>query len=359
MADSKYTRRDFLKTTIASSSALVAPTIINYLGHSSPSSDKEFLEIREGNFYLGGDEYVIKGANYQPKNHPWETFKNYAPEEIEKELQIAEDLGINSLRVAINYQYSTNNVEWEKPFSHVEVDENYLKNFNDFLERAHDKNMKVMPILFGQMYWSLYEPRKRQFVEEYLENLIPNFSDDERIIAWDTGNEQELLFDDIGREKVLSLVKNMSLKVKSLDKNHPITIGWRNGKSLGRIGDVADFHSFHNYDFASNIGKVARNHTYDKPLVLQEFGLPTKGVDYGSENHQKNYYEKSFDEAKQSDLEGTMFWTLMDFPEKLKKEEKNPFLPEQQYEYYMGILRTDYYKKPAAHVVEQYYKWIL
>lgn len=66
----KISRRDFLKATLAGSSALVAPTIINYLGKSSPSSDKEFLEIRDGNFYMGGEEYIMKGANYLSRDNP-------------------------------------------------------------------------------------------------------------------------------------------------------------------------------------------------------------------------------------------------------------------------------------------------
>ena len=49
----KISRREFLKSSAGALAALTAPTIINYLGESSPSSDKEFLEVRDGKFYMG------------------------------------------------------------------------------------------------------------------------------------------------------------------------------------------------------------------------------------------------------------------------------------------------------------------
>ncbi|MBS3788221.1 hypothetical protein KGY79_08525, partial [Candidatus Bipolaricaulota bacterium] len=68
--------------------------------------------------------------------------------------------------------------------------------------------------------------------------------------------------------------------------------------------------------------------------------------------------------VNQNGLEGAMVWELTDHPERLSSLDvpwgqayDNPEFRESTLHH--GIFEVDYSKKPAAHVVEQYYKRIL
>ncbi|MBS3788792.1 cellulase family glycosylhydrolase [Candidatus Bipolaricaulota bacterium] len=389
----KISRRDFLKATVAGFSAFVSPTIINYLGKSSPSSDKEFLEIRNGNFYMGGEEYTIKGANYQTRDYPWRMFKAYDPQQIDKELGIAENFGINTVRVAFNYPYSTGQSKpYEKPVEDTEIDEQYFENFRDFLGIADSHGIKVISIALNTILWEFFDPKYHHLGNEYLENWLPEFADDERILVWDVKNEPEITQATFRREgkggkyDVEAFTKKMSDKIKKLDPNHPVTIGLSDTidtcpegantpqstfrkrviESLSDYIDHEDFYSFHYYThlkyFKTAVDKIKEQ--TDKPIVLQEFGLPTTGEKWKGEDDQEWYYNEMLERVNRADLNGVMFWELNDHPEKLGKLDipwgavyDNPV--QNDFADDFGILRTDYSKKPAAHVVQQYYKQIL
>lgn len=375
----RISRRDFLKATLAGSSALVAPTFINYLGKSSPSSNKEFLEVRDGSFYMGGDEYMIKGANYLSRDNPWRVLKRFDPDKVDKELGLAEELGINTIRTPINYIFS---IGRERVFDDsgqytgspkdAEIDKDYFKSFDNFLSVADGHEIKVMPILFDQAYWDLYNPELFNVSKEYLEQWLPEFADDERIIGWDVKNEPDIYdFFPAGTDLCLKdFLEEITDFIEDMDKNHPKTFGWGKAKN-SKYDQGADFTSFHHYGWPRELDgeiKEAKKNS-SKPLVLSEFGLTTleeseSRPNYGgNEQAQEGYYRKTLEES--DNLDGTYFWRLFDNPWEITKEGGFPSIYDKNaddfrdYELRFGVYRTDYSKKPAAHVVQQYYKWIL
>ncbi|MBS3786908.1 cellulase family glycosylhydrolase [Candidatus Bipolaricaulota bacterium] len=376
----KFTRRDFLKATIAGSSALVAPTIIDYLGQSTTSSDKEFLEIRDGNFYRGGEEYVMKGANYLSRDNPWRVIKRFDPEKVDKELKLAENLGINTIRTGINYVYSIgrdrifdDSGQYTGSPRVADIDEGYFENFDKFLDIADSHGIKVMPILFDHAYWELYEPDFWDVGKSYLEQWFPEFKDDERIIAWDVKNEPDVysFFPEGSDRKLLDFLEEMIDYVGEIDEIHPTTVGWKSSENL-KYGLRTDYCSFHHYDWPRKLeGEIEQARDYStKPLVLSEFGRATleeskTNPNYsGNEESEEQYYKNIFSEGE--NLSGFYFWRLFDNPQELTKQEGMGYVYDKDandnfkdYELHFGVFRTDYSKKPAAHVVEQYYKWIL
>ena len=367
----KISRRNFLKATLAGTSALVAPTIINYLGQSAPSSDKEFLEIRDGNFYKGGEEFQLKGFFYYPKDHGWRIFKDWEPEEVRKELSLGRKLGANTVRTTIDYILSTgrDRKQFEGPITRNDPEPEYFENFEQFLTIADDNDLKVLPQL-RNIYWSLYDDEKNEIITDYLDKWVPEFKDDERILAWSIFGEPELNYDSIGKQKVKKTMKLISEKFKKLDKKHPITLGWANPESVEGEPREINFTSFHYYGFPQNLpNRVGFMREYtNNPLVLEEFGSysylnpkPTKSEK--TESIMSKDYEMYFNQINKTDLRGSIFWTLLDFP--VYDPNKFPdwwglvYSEGETTENHMGVLRTDYSKKPAAHVVEQYYNWIL
>lgn len=120
-----------------------------------------------------------------------------------------------------------------------------------------------------------------------------------------------------------------------------------------------DFYSFHYYknpEFLKPVSDKIQRQT-DKPVVLQEFGLPTTGEEGKELEDQKRKYQKTLEVARREGFDGMMFWELNDHPEEALKG--NPYNPKNDFVDDFGILKDDYSKKPAAHVVEQYYKWNL
>ncbi|MBS3789092.1 cellulase family glycosylhydrolase, partial [Candidatus Bipolaricaulota bacterium] len=259
-------RRDFLKRALGTASVLSAPTIINYLGRSSTSSDKEFLEIRDGNFYLGGEEYMIKGANYLTRDHPWRMFHKYDPEQIDKELEIAAEVGINTIRVSLMHPYSIGKTKdnW-KPYHNLDIREEYFVRFNDFLGLAENHDIKILVNVMSYAPHAWFEPKNHHYAKKYLEKWLPDFADDERIIAWDAKNEPEIhqaYFDRQGegnKYDIPGFAKETADTIKELDQNHPVTIGLNDTHAeegeveehlIGAISDYInheDFYSFHFY----------------------------------------------------------------------------------------------------------------
>ncbi|MCF7889825.1 cellulase family glycosylhydrolase [Candidatus Bipolaricaulota bacterium] len=384
MSDHKFTRRDFLKATLAGSSALVAPTIINYLGKSSPSSDKEFLEIRDGSFYMGGEEYTIKGANYLTRDHPWRMFDEYDPEQIDKELEMASGLGINAVRVGINFCEATGLGPDAEPLSEISLQN--FDNFEDFLGIADSKGIKVMPTVIIHP-WNAELKKEGNFhiTKEYLEGWVPDFKDDERILAWDAFNESEIAKENFSKWDLPSnysypvWTRRIADTLKNLDPNHPVTIGLSDThpaeeipkntpeneakekviQALPKYIEHEDFYCFHYYTylewFKMTVDKIKEQ--TNKPIVLQEFGLPTTGSKWRGEDDQEWYYKKILKWSMEEDLSGLMFWELNDHPEEAFRD--NPYNPENDYVDDMGVFRDDYSKKPAADKVKEYYKWIL
>lgn len=378
-------RREFIKSALGTASALSAPTIINYLGKSSPSSDKEFLEIRDGNFYLGGEKYMIKGANYLTRDQPWRMFDKYNPEKIDKELEMASNLGINAVRVGINFCEATGLGVPVRPLSQISL-ENF-DNFEDFLGIADGYEIKVMPTAIIHP-WNAELMREGNFdiTKDYLKGWVPEFKDDERILAWDATNEPEIGQVNLEKDGIVSpeysfpeWSRNIADTLKELDPNHLVTIGLSDTHfssdvskdmprpearekvitALPEYINHEDFYSFHYYIytewFKMTVDKIKE--LTDKPIVLQEFGKPTTGEKWRTEEDQEWKFKKLLQWAMEENLSGVMFWEFNDHP--AEAFEDNPYNPENDYVDNMGVLRDDYSKKPTAHVVEQYYNWIL
>lgn len=117
--------------------------------------------------------------------------------------------------------------------------------------------------------------------------------------------------------------------------------------------DHEDFYSFHFYksvDILEVAIEKVKSQT-DKPVVLQEFGLPTTGEKWRRLGDQEYIYRETLKRTNRQNLEGVMFWELNDHPKSAIEDPKDEGILN------MGVLKNDHSKKPAAHVVEQYYKW--
>jgi hypothetical protein len=101
-----------------------------------PAED-EIVRVRDGEFYLGGEKWHALGMNYWPTYTcgqerwlAWLKPEQYNPEIVERDLSLAEKLGINTLSI----QYT---------------DADQASPLMDFLARAHNHKIKVHAYIPG------------------------------------------------------------------------------------------------------------------------------------------------------------------------------------------------------------------
>jgi hypothetical protein len=113
--------------------------------------------------------------------------------------------------------------------------------------------------------------------------------------------------------------------IKSIDKNHAVTIGWSDTDSANILKDKVDFISFHYYEnkklFEKKYEKLKRI-IPNKPIVLGEFGVSSyRGLwrPFGSSEAEQALYYKEMQEIFTKSKVPFISWTLYDF-DKIPKE---------------------------------------
>ena len=237
----------------------------------------------------------IVGCNYLPSNaiNQLEMFQveTYDKEINLKELSWAKDLGFNSVRVYLH------DLLWNE--SDV-----FKKNLNDFLDICNRLEIRPILVLFDDCHrpypklgkqpkpvrgvhnsgWKqspgmalVYQisenkehdeiPRLQKFVEE----ILHDFSDDERILMWDIYNEPGQF--GIGEKAItlLELVWKWALEVRP---SQPLTacLDGSVGKDIiecnAENSDVITFHTYEGEKLQETIDRLAK---YERPLLCTEY----------------------------------------------------------------------------------------
>jgi hypothetical protein len=252
----------------------------------------------------------IKGINYYPQATPWNMYgNNFDIQIIEKDFKIIKEAGLNSIRIFVPYA----------DFGKADVNPNKLEKLQKVLDAATKKDLKVVITLFD--FYGNYEVLNWTLTQRHAEKIVEKFKNHEAILAWDIKNEPNLDFDSRGKENVIAWLDYMIVLIKSIDKKHPVTIGWSNIKSASILKDKVDVVSFHYYeglDSFENDYLALKDKIKNKPLILQEFGISSYGGFWrpfvSSEENQANYY-KEIQKVLTKNSVPFMSWTLYDFDE--------------------------------------------
>ena len=196
--------------------------------------------------------------------------------------------------------------------------------------------------------------------EEYLKQFIPPLIDDPRILCWDLQNEPDRAISTVGAGTVIPFFQRSSKQIRDLDANHLRTIGWidrARGKYMPDLDPYLDFWCFHFYDRIDALGDLIAFYksVTIKPILLEEFGLATGGPGADGQHtelDQSLHYSRVYALIEGYRLCGSVFWTLLDFPQGLAG---NPPLPDDSPENHYGIYRLDYSAKPVTGAV--HYAW--
>lgn len=165
------------------------------------------------------------------------------------------------------------------------------------------------------------------------------YRNDSTILAWEIANELEYWH--FAESDVQKWIDEIATYVKSLDRNHLLTIGintnifnYMNDNAVYKIFDAAalDFFSFHFYPSADILNsdneilpkdEISRQIEFiagkflelGKPVIMGEFGISNAVVlnsevksDQGNVNFYNLAFEKYMDAAFSAGCSGVMFW---------------------------------------------------
>ncbi len=256
----------------------------------------------------------IKGINYYPQETPWDMFgSEFRKDTIDKDFKIIKGAGLNTVRIFLQYE----------DFGKANIDQEKLSKLVQVLDVAEANRIKAIVTLFD--FYGDYSVLNWTLDQRHAESIVSHLKDHKAILAWDIKNEPDLDYDSRGRDLVNAWLENMIRLVRSIDQDHPITIGWSNTGSATTLVDKVDFVSFHYYKDLKHLDpeiKSLKQVIRNKPMVLQEFGQSSYGGFWrpfgGSEKRQALYHKEAQEIISNNNLP-YFSWTLYDF-DKIPKE---------------------------------------
>jgi hypothetical protein len=208
---------------------------------------------------------------------------------IDKELALAESLGMNSLRSVLQFAVYEDDPAY------------FLKTLDVFLGICKKHNIKFMPALFDDCVFGIeHDPKvgkqpepligwyawawspspghtlvidstAHPRIEKYVKAVMNRFKNDDRIFIWDLYNEPT----NGGLGTVsLPLLQKVIRWARESAPSQPITVGvWNGNKRLNEIAIAgSDIISFHNYGNKENLIKhIAELKQHNRPLINTEW----------------------------------------------------------------------------------------
>lgn len=216
----------------------------------------------------------------------------FNPELVRKELKIAAEAGLNSVRVFLSY------IVWR------EEGELFEKNFDAFLQMAHEAGLTVMPILFDDCAFDygsepVYGPQpdpvpgvhnsrwvpspgfaiqdnpaQLEACKAYVDAIVGKHSKDPRIIVWDLYNEAG---NTARCEMCLPLAKRAFEWARENDPIQPLTIGPYDfsekysavNEFMFEHSDIISVHTYSDIEGTKKVVELAQK--YGRPVLVTEW----------------------------------------------------------------------------------------
>jgi len=356
----------------------------------SSCSNIKFVKTDGIDFKIKGTTYNYIGCNYWYGGY----IGFYDKARLIAELDFLNRQNIRNLRVFIcgegdsSYPFRISPSLQESP---KQYNEDILKGFDYFLAEASKRNMKIVFVLnnnwewsggFGQYLewsgkanpplpktklwdWRNYSNYIAQFYScdsclawnnAWIQKVVNRkntitdklYKEDECIMAWELANEPRPM-DSAAIEPYKKWVHETSALIKSIDKNHLVTIGTEGVISTFYSGNIySSIHENKNIDYCTlhlwpktwawyngknehalsdtslnKTKKYIEQHAQitkklNKPIVIEEFGLHRDGNSFhptSTVSNRNKYYDFVFKTGKANGISGYNFWGFAGIPE--------------------------------------------
>jgi hypothetical protein len=261
----------------------------------------------------------LVGSNFIPATainelEMWQA-DTFDPQEIDKELGWAQNLGMNTMRVFLH------DLLWQQDAA------GFKQRIDAFLAISAKHHIRPIFVMFDSCWdpfpklgpqhaptpgvhnsgWvqspgaaALQDPAQYPRLKEYVRGVIGAFANDQRILAWDLWNEpnntNDTAYGSVEPKKkanlVLTLLPQVFTWARSANPSQPLTSGvwegnWSSPEKLTPMQHIqleqSDVISFHNYsepeDFQKRVGWLRR---YHRPILCTEYMARPKGSTFES-----------------------------------------------------------------------------
>lgn len=306
------------------------------------AASSKFVTVKDGHLYFGDSRLFIRGINYYPKGKVWNDFwSGFDAAEVRRDFGTIRSMGFNCVRVFLQYD----------SFGRENLDNSSATKLSMLLSAAADEGLRVIVTLFDRIdprtFYSSWNFPK---IEKHLESLVPLFSNDSAILCWDLKNEPDLDYRfNLNSGVVNDCISRMIAKVRSLDSNHLITVGYLNPPP-GQATAGCDILSFHFYAAAEKFPAAMDSAKFiakGRPVLLEEFGFTTSGIRSlrsPANEVQEYYFSSVLASVLGGDIDGFLIWTLYDHPRETEIEER---------ERHFGMIGLNGSVKPASKLVSR------
>jgi hypothetical protein len=264
--------------------------------------EEKAREWFEKNGWMVGCNYIPGNAINQLEMWQEETF---SPALIDEELEKAESLGFNTVRVFLHQ------LVWEKE------PEAYLARIDQFLSIAYSHGIRTMLVLFDSVwdpfpkmgvqpvprhnvhnsgwvqcpgYDVLNDPNRYDDLYSYVHGIVSHFRQDERVLIWDLFNEPDNMNitsyrdDDYAHHKAelsMLLLKKTINWVRVIQPDQPITMApWKDDWTSDDVMSALDNYMFTHSDVISFHCYENKAEMEARIQTLQRFGRPMMCTEY-------------------------------------------------------------------------------
>jgi len=238
--------------------------------------------------------------------------KEETAEQLKGHFQLIKEMGFNTIRVTFDRGYKKDEKYYYSDFSIDDDYEKILAGFEDFINIATEKDLRVMFLLKAPFNQSL---------ENFTIKVLKRFNENPTIFAYDFFNEP-LYFDPEPKRSKIS-ARNVQLGWKTMMDEHApnqlFTIGFSEPIEVFKWDpsmSPVDFVCIHTYNPLRAKSELYWYSKYiNKPLMIGEVALPADG-DSIPYSHQANFAKEISEYAIDCGIAGFGWW---DFQEDLSQ----------------------------------------
>ena len=303
------------------------------------------------------------GCNYWASNAGMYMWRNFDEKVVEKDFSLLSSHGVDTIRIfplwsdfqPVSKMHVSNKVFTERvgdaPIeTYGGLDKKQLENFSTTLDLAEKYGLKVIVALItgwmsGRLFYPeilmnenpLTSPKAIIWETRFISEFIPHFKDRECIIAWEPGNECNVLDctlpnRGVSREQAELWLLAITNAIKAVDNTRPVYagmhgLGFGGAWDLDMVAHYTDMQTTHPYplftDFCdieiitsmrASLHAAAESVFYasstNRPCLVEEIG--TLGPMVISDDFSAEYLEKSLFSSLQYGTTGYLWWCAFD-----------------------------------------------